>query len=166
MNNRLTSPYVRFLLHGLFLCATLAGAQPLESLKSQADFDKVGAALDTELFDAYNKCDLQKFAALLADDVEFYHDQGGITLGKEKLTEAIKQNICGKVARELVPGTLRIYPMKGYGLIQEGVHRFHHPGHDDTESVGEARFTTLWQYKDGAWKITRALSYDHHSLTH
>jgi len=37
----------------------------------------------------------------LADDVEFYHDQGGVTLGKEKLTESVKKNICGKVTREL-----------------------------------------------------------------
>jgi hypothetical protein len=27
--------------------------------------------------------------------------------------------------------------------------------------VGEGKFVTLWQFKDGAWKITRAISYDH-----
>ena len=41
------------------------------------------------------------------------------------------------------------------------IHRFHHPGHDDTEPVGEGNIH-LCQYKDGAWKITRVISYDHH----
>jgi len=26
---------------------------------------------------------------------------------------------------------------KGYGAVEMGVHRFHHPGHEDTEGVGE-----------------------------
>jgi hypothetical protein len=43
------------------------------------------------------------------------------------------------------------------------VHRFHHPGHEDTEGVGEGKFIHLWQYKDAAWKITRVISYDHHA---
>jgi hypothetical protein len=41
--------------------------------------------------------------------------------------------------------------------------RFHHAGHEDTEPVGEGKFIHLWQYKDGAWKITRVISYDHHT---
>jgi uncharacterized protein (TIGR02246 family) len=148
----------------LGLCVAGASAQPLDSLKSQADLDKAVASLDAAVFDAYNRCDLQKFASFFADDVEFYHDQGGVTLGKEKLTESLKQNICGKVTRELVSGTLQAFPMKGYGAVEMGVHRFHHPGHDNTEPLGEGRFVHLWQYKDGAWKITRVISYDHHAL--
>jgi hypothetical protein len=31
--------------------------------------------------------------------------------------------------------------------------------------VGEAKFIHLWQFKNGDWKITRVISYDHHSLT-
>ena len=34
------------------------------------------------------------FASFIADEVEFYHDQAGVTLGKDALTEAIKRNIC------------------------------------------------------------------------
>jgi len=134
-----------------------------DNIKSQAELDKAVAALDAALFDAYNRCDLEKFSSFFADDVEFYHDQGGLTLGRAALTESVKKNICGKVSRELVPGTLQVYHMKGYGAVEMGTHRFHHPGHDDTEPVGEAKFTHLWQYKDGAWKITRVLSFDHHA---
>jgi hypothetical protein len=30
--------------------------------------------------------------------------------------------------------------------------------------VGEAKFVTLWHYKDGAWKISRAISFDHENV--
>ena len=131
-------------------------------IKSQQELDKAVAALDAALFDSYNRCDLDKFATFFADDVEFYHDYGGVTLGKTALVESVKKNICGRVSRELVPGTLQVYHMEGYGAVEMGVHRFHHPGRDDTEPVGEGRFIHLWRYKDGAWKITRVISYDHH----
>jgi len=135
---------------------------PLESIQSQAELDKAITALDAALFDAYNRCDLEKFSSFFVEDVEFYHDQGGVTLGREKLTLSIKQNICGgDVRRELVPGTLRAHYMKGYGAVEIGVHRFYHP--NSNTPPGEGRFIHLWQYKDGAWKITRAISYDHHA---
>jgi hypothetical protein len=121
------------------------------------------ASLDAQLFDAYNRCDLVKFRALLADDIEFYHDLGGLMIGGDNVTDAVKKNICGKVTRELVPGTLEVYPIKDYGAVEIGIHRFHHPGHDDTEGVGEAKFVHVWQNRNGVWKVTRVLSVGHHS---
>ena len=122
-------------------------------------------SLDAKLFDAYNHCDLEKFGSLLADDLEFYHDKSGLSSGRQALVEGVKNNICGKVTRELVPGTLEVYPIANYGAVEIGVHRFHHPGHENTESVGEAKFIHLWQNKDGVWKITRVISFDHHGST-
>jgi hypothetical protein len=121
-------------------------------------------SLDTQLFDAYNRCELEKFSALLADDLEFYHDKGGFSRGRQATVDGVKNNICGKVTRELVPGTLEVYPIANYGAVEIGVHRFHHPGHETAESVGEAKFVHLWQNKDGVWKVTRVISYDHHAL--
>ena len=121
-------------------------------------------ALDTQLFDAYNHCDLEKFGSLLAEDLEFYHDKTGLSRGRPALVEGIKNNICGKVTRELVPGTLEVYPIADYGAVEIGVHRFHHPGHETTDSIGEAKFIHLWQKKDGAWKVTRVISFDHQAL--
>jgi ketosteroid isomerase-like protein len=141
-----------------------AGIPALDQIKSQAELTKAVTALDAAVFDTYNKCDLQKFADFFSDDVEFYHDNDGLSRGKQSLIEALKQNICGKVTRELVPGSLQVFPMKHYGALEIGVHRFHHPGHDDTEPLGEGRFIHLWQYKDGTWKITRVISYDHHAV--
>jgi ketosteroid isomerase-like protein len=123
------------------------------------------AALDRALFDAFNGCDLEKFNSFFVDDLEFYHDHDGLTVGRQNVTDAVKRNICGRVTRELVPGTLQVYPLRGYGAIEIGVHRFHHPKAEDTQPVGEGKFVHVWQSKDGAWKITRVLSYDHHALT-
>jgi hypothetical protein len=164
MSTAITKALLFFLPICLFTArADAQTVPPLESIKSQAELDKAIGSLDAALFDSYNRCDLEKFSSFFVEDVEFYHDQGGVTLGRQKLTESIKNNICGKVTRELVPGTLQVHYMKGYGAVEIGVHRFHHPGHEDTEGVGEAQFIHLWQYKDGAWKITRVISYDHHA---
>ncbi len=134
---------------------------PLDKINSQAELEQTITTLDTALFGAYNKCDLEKFGSLIDENVEFYHDKAGNTFGRAALVEAIKNNICGKVTRELVAGTLQVYPMKGYGALEIGVHRFHNPGQSN-DSLGEASFIHLWQYKDGGWKVSRVISYDHH----
>jgi len=122
------------------------------------------ARLDASLFDAYNHCDLEKLAAFAADDLEFYHDQSGLSRGKQKFVDGVKNYICGKVQRELVPGSLEIYPLKGYGAVEIGVHRFHHPGSVGPDEVGEAKFVMLWELKDDSWKLTRVISFNHFGL--
>ena len=116
-------------------------------------------SLDTKLFDAYNHCDLTTLAAMVSDDLEFYHDQTGLSVGKAPFLAAIQQNICGKVQRTLLQDTLEVYPLKGYGAVEIGIHRFHHPQSPD--NVGDAKFVMLWQNKDGVWKVTRVISYNH-----
>jgi hypothetical protein len=118
------------------------------------------AALDTKLFDAYNHCDLATLGDLVSNDLEFYHDKTGLTVGKKPFVDAIQQNICGKVERTLVAGSLEVYPLAHYGAVEIGIHRFTHPGHPE-EGVGEAKFVMLWQNKEGKWFITRAISFDH-----
>jgi len=119
-------------------------------------------SLDTKLFDAYNHCDLTTLASLVSEDLEFYHDRTGLARGRQSFVDSIKNNICGKVSRELVPGTLQVYPMAHFGAVEIGTHRFHHPGHDD--EVGEAQFIMLWQNEGTAWQITRVISFDHRPL--
>jgi ketosteroid isomerase-like protein len=121
-------------------------------------------SLDAQLFDAYNHCDLEKLGSMVADDLEFYHDKSGLSRGRQALVDGVKNNICGKVTRELVPGTLEVYPIANYGAVEIGVHRFHHPGQETAGSVGEAKFIHLWQNKDGGWKVTRVISFDHQAL--
>ena len=155
------------LLSVIVLLAGLAAGQNvpvLDSIKTPEELNKAVTTLDASVFDAFNRCEVDKFATFFTDDVEFYHDRDGLSVGTADLAESVKKNICGKVTRELVPGTLQVYPLPGYGAVETGVHRFHHPGHDDTEPVGEGKFLHVWQCKNGQWKITRVISYDHHAL--
>ena len=149
------------MVSGAFVFADAQAVQGLDTIKTQEELTRAVTALDAQLFDAYNTCNLEKFSSLIAEDVEFYHDKGGLMVGGKALTEAIKNNICGKVTRELVVGSLEVYPINGYGAVEIGVHRFLHPWKQDHGVVGEAKFIHLWHYKDGAWKITRVISYDH-----
>jgi hypothetical protein len=64
--------------------------------------------MDSVYFNAYNTCDMDKQAAIYADSVEFYHDKGGLMTSKKDLLDAIKKNICGKVTRELVKGSVEV----------------------------------------------------------
>jgi ketosteroid isomerase-like protein len=143
---------------------TQLDAQSPQKTETQDELTRTITSLDGALFEAYNQCDLDKFGSFFTDDVEFYHDQSGLTLGRQSLTEAVKKNICGKVRRELIPETLQVYPMHGFGAVEMGVHRFHQPKIDPNKPVGEAKFIHLWQNKEGVWKVTRVISYDHQSL--
>jgi ketosteroid isomerase-like protein len=157
-------PLVSVLLSVLMVSAVQVEAQTPKRETAPAELTRTITSLDSALFDSYNRCDLEKFATFWSDDVEFYHDQSGLMVGAQNLTEAIRKNICGKVRRDLVPGTLEVYVMHGYGAMEMGVHRFHHPGRDDVEPVGEAKFIQLWQNTNGRWRVTRVVSYDHHPL--
>jgi hypothetical protein len=133
---------------------------PAQSPTSSDALFKTVQALDTRLFDAYNHCDLATMSSMVADDLEFYHDKTGLSRGRQALLDGIKKNICGKVTRKLVPGTLEVYPIANYGAVEIGIHRFYHPGQPD--NIGEAKFIHIWHDQDGVWKITRVISFDHH----
>ena len=156
-------------MSGLFLTAAAIiffgpsiFAQTDQGLAPADPLYKTVTSLDTALFDAYNHCDLATLGSLVTEDLEFYHDQTGLSVGRQTFLDAIKANICGKVHRELVSGTLEVYPLKGYGAVEIGVHRFTHP--DDPTALGEARFITVWQLKDGVWRVARVISFDHHAV--
>ena len=147
----------------LVACLVPANSQSNPGTKASNELFNTIAGLDAAVFDAYNHCDLEKFRSYLADDLEFYHDQGGLAVGAEATVEGVRKNICGKVRRELVPGTLEVYPIHNYGAVEIGVHRFYHPG-ALPDHPGEAKFIHIWRLKDGVWKLTRVISIDHHGL--
>ena len=138
-------------------------AQPPQSKEEHDKLFQTIETLDGQLFDAYNRCDLEKLGSFFTEDLEFYHDQTGLSRGRQAMVDAVKQNICGKVRRDLVAGTLEVYPLKGYGAVEIGVHRFCDPKKNDKcgEASGVAKFVMLWQNTDGNWKITRVISFDH-----
>ena len=120
------------------------------------------AASDSAFFDAYNNCQLSKMESYFTRDVEFYHDQSGLSR-LAGVMDALRKNICGKVRRD--PVSLEVYPLKGYGAMASGLHRFcdsrKHQACVEGNS-GLARFVTLWRRQNGRWRMARVISYDHH----
>ena len=128
------------------------------------DLTSTVTALDSKLFAAYNTCDLNTLGAMVADDLEFYHDKNGLMTGQAAFVDSISKYICGKVKRALVPGTLEVHPLKGYGAVEIGTHTFcQTDGKGNcTSPAGPARFVMLWQQTGDTWKLTRVISFDHH----
>ena len=97
-------------------------------------------------------------ASIYSDSIEFYHDQGGLTTSKQQILDATRRNICGKVTRELVKGSIEVYPINGYGAVEMGMHKFHNNTRkEDTPSL-PGKFVIIWQHKNNSWKITRVIS--------
>lgn len=161
---RLLLPLLLFAL--AFLPVGPAGAQPRPSAAESAELTKTITRLDGELFDAYNRCDLAKLGALTAEDLEFYHDKDGLSRGRQALVVGVRKNICGKVRRDLVAGTLEVFPLHNYGAVEIGTHRFCDTRKYKTcgtEDSGIAKFVMLWQNRDGVWQLSRVISFDHAS---
>lgn len=155
-----TTPLARRLAGAV--AAALLGACAAQAPAPPAEFERLGAALDGDLFDAYNRCDLERFGAYLAADIEFYHDQAGLMRGRERVVAATREHICGKVRRELVAGSLQTFPLQGIGVVQLGSHRFCDVAAG--RCGGVARFVNLWQDAGGRWQLARVVSYDHRAI--
>jgi uncharacterized protein (TIGR02246 family) len=143
----------------LFAWTGLAIAQVATVPIPELELKERVARLDRTLFEAYNKCDLDKFAELFAPDVEFYHDKGGVTRTRQEVVDNTRKYICGKVRRELIAGTLEAYPVKDYGAIATGEHRFCEIATGKCEGI--AKFVLVWRNDAGAWTLTRVLSFGH-----
>jgi hypothetical protein len=64
--------------------------------------------------------------------------------------------------RELVPGSMTVHPLKGYGAMQMGEHRFYKLTTGKPEQLVEVgKFIDIWKQVDGRWKLYRVISYDH-----
>lgn len=145
---------------------TLLSAQPAAyddgGLTSGPLFDTL-ARMDSIMFGAsFVSCDAATANAIFTDDVEFYHDQTGFAVG-EQVRENTKRLTasCPRergITRTLVPGSLRVYPIQGYGAVQMGVHRFDERG---AASSTLTRFVHLWRNDNGNWRLARVLSLDH-----
>lgn len=142
-----------------------ARADTADGVTSGPLFDAL-ARMDSILFDAsFASCNAAKANAIFADDVEFYHDQSGLAVGEQvrentrRLTASCPRN--GGITRTLIPGSVRIYPIAGYGAVQMGVHRFDERG---ASSSTLTRFVHVWRQQAGTWRLARVLSLDHHAV--
>jgi hypothetical protein len=115
-----------------------AGAQAASPQAKDSLFLTI-AARDSSFFDAYNKCELAKMKSYFTTDLEFYHDQSGLSRLPGVMSD-LRKYVCGKVHRDPVPGTLEVNPLKGYGAVATGLHRF-----CDSRKVQDLRGGNEWR---------------------
>ncbi len=114
-------------------------------------------AKDQEYFDAYNSCDMKKQESLYSENLEFFHDKGGLSTSKQDILTSLKKNICGKVTRTLVEGSIEVYPIKDYGAVEIGYHKFYNNQEPDAESK-PVKFIMVWKNEESKWLITKVIS--------
>ncbi|MBC7985703.1 MAG: nuclear transport factor 2 family protein [Sphingomonadaceae bacterium] len=154
----------------LLFTLLLAAAEPPAVPEGEALTEAV-AARDAEFFALFfEQCDPEAMRGFLTDDFEMYHDRDGVVVSTgAAMVEDYRGWCAGRQApdawrsrRELVRETLRVFPVPGFGAIEEGTHLFHERQGDGPERlVGRARFVQLWRLTDTGWRLSRVLSYDH-----
>jgi hypothetical protein len=139
-------------------------------VRAQADLAKIILKQDSLFWVTYNTCEIEESRPFFTEDVEFYHDKGGLTAGKENVITTFKKNLCSnpdfRLRREAVEGSVKVFPLQNantvYGAILSGEHVFYILEKGKNERLdGQANFTHLWLLKDGQWQMSRVLSYDH-----
>ena len=121
------------------------------------------AHMDSVMFNAFNAHDLEKLKSVFSEDLEFYHDKGGLTgytQTIENFQKLFENNKTTGLRRDLVKGSLEVYPIKDYGAIESCLHRFCHLENGKND-CGTFKNVMVWQLKNGQWKVTRVISYDH-----
>jgi ketosteroid isomerase-like protein len=145
--------------------AQTAGPAPTQQLTDEI------AAADAALFSAFfDRCDIEALKKMVTDDFEFFHDKGGMVADSAAQFIANIEGACARqksgqdyrARRELVPETLKVYPLNDFGAVQTGEHRFYQLLPDQPEKLVEiALFTHVWKKDAAGWKLARVVSYDH-----
>lgn len=120
------------------------------------------AHMDSVLFNAFNSRDVEQLRKLFTEDLEFYHDKDGLT-GYHHTIESFKRLAAQQdndLKRELIAGSLEVYPVKDLGAMQIGMHRFCHTENGKSD-CGSFKFVHIWKKVNGDWKISRVVSYGH-----
>lgn len=159
----------------MLTAVALLAAAPLPALttlpEGPALREEVRAADDrffALFFDA--RCHPAEVRAMLADDLEMYHDKGGVIATSAAQFMADYEKTCAareapdawRSRRELVPDSLLVDPVPGLGAIEDGDHRFFERRGDGPEQLaGTAHFTQLWVKDAAGWKLKRIFSFSH-----
>lgn len=117
--------------------------------------------MDNILFEAFNRQDLEKLKQLFDPELEFYHDTGGLSNYGQTIENSRKlfEKNTG-LQRNLLLKSVEIYPIKNYGAIQTGKHRFCHIENNKND-CGTFKFLHVWKRIEGGWTLVRVVSYGH-----
>jgi len=160
MKNIILSRFT-ILIITIFYFHSFAYAQEKKVAETSHELYAEIAHMDSVMFDAFNTQNMPVFKSLFTTDLEWYQDNDGLIL-YETVFKNFETNFHReyKLTRTLVPGSLEVHPIKDFGAIEIGTHQFRHI-ENGKEEIGTFKFVMIWQKKDGNWKISRVISYDH-----
>ena len=141
----------------LFVGLVVTMNPSMAQVSKDSELYKTLKAMDSTYFTAYNTCDMNTQADILAEDIEFYHDQGGLATSKQEILESIEKNICNKVTRVLVEGSFEVHEIKGYGAVALGLHKFNNNQEPDAKPK-PSKFIGVWTHQDNKWQMSRIIS--------
>jgi hypothetical protein len=119
------------------------------------------ARLDSDLFNAFNEHNTNLLMSKFSDDLEFYHDTGGLTNCRQTGSNFEKLFAqAPDIRRELVKDSLKVYPIKDHGALEVGQHRFCHK-ENGKDIYGTFTFAMIWRKTGASWRVSRVLSYGH-----
>lgn len=124
---------------------------------------------DASLFDAvFGACNTDAVATMVTDDFRFVHDKSGASTRKQFLQDMsahcarLKTGEDFPARRELVAGSLEVWPINKYGALEIGIHRFYARLKGKPEQLTEtAKFMILWKKSGDRWKMAESISYGH-----
>ena len=134
---------------------------PLPS--SPAELRSTIAALDSAMFAAFNAHDAAVLGTWFTPDLEFYHDKTGLAGYDSTMagfTRLFTQPTTADIRREMVPGTLEVFPLGDFGVLEVCQHRFCHT-EDGKEDCGTFKNIMVWRMDSTGYKVSRVISYDH-----
>jgi hypothetical protein len=149
-----------FLLFVLLFSGCCGGAMGQNKKAGDSLYAQI-AHMDSVVFNAFNNRDTTTFKKLFTEDLEFYHDKGGLT-GYDQTISSMRSTAKNNngLRRDLVAGSLEVYPIPNYGAMEIGSHTFCHQ-ENGKQDCGTFKFVHIWKRVGNEWKITRVVSYDH-----
>ena len=116
---------------------------------------------DSTLFKAFNTRNLIALKSYFSDKLEVYQDNTGLR-NYDETVEAFaglfKMDYI--LTRTPIIESIEVYPIKNYGAIETGQHIFCHTENGKLECA-TFKFVHIWEKKDGQWKISKIITYDH-----
>lgn len=154
------NPFLIYLCCSLFVITITRAQEKKVAPTSQELYNEI-AAMDTQLFEAFNEKDISKFKPMFTEDIEWYQDNGGLLTYETVFSnfEKMFKNE-NKLTRTLVKGSLEVHPIKDFGAVEVAQHQFRHM-ENGKEEVGTFKFVAIWKKIDNQWRVSRMISYDH-----
>ena len=115
------------------------------------------------MFAAFNAHDAAVLGTWFTPDLEFYHDKTGLAGYDSTMagfTRLFTQPTTADIRREMVPGTLEVFPLGDFGVLEVCQHRFCHT-EDGKEDCGTFKNIMVWRMDSTGYKVSRVISYDH-----